>query len=120
MASSTVPNSGLLQVSGSSGSNTSPSWFGTGTTIAYVSDRDGNKEIYATLPNVTGADVRLTTTAADETAPAYSPDGTSIALAVPGGLATIPSSGASSSTTAIPNTVAGDTSPDWQDASPPT
>jgi Tol biopolymer transport system component len=47
---------------------------GTGTEIAFVSNRDGNAELY-THNLVTGNERRLTTTAADEAGPSWSPDG---------------------------------------------
>ena len=48
--------------------------------IAFASDRDGNREIYVMEPDGSGQ-TRLTTNAADDLSPAWSPDGTRIAFA---------------------------------------
>jgi len=47
-------------------------------TVVFTSYRDGNGELYA-VPSTGGAERRLTTTAANETQPALSPDGRHIA-----------------------------------------
>src|SRR5437667_6655635 len=47
--------------------------------IAFVSDRDGNNEIYTMNPDGTGVK-RLTVNAASDLSPAWSPDGTKIAF----------------------------------------
>ena len=47
-------------------------------TVVFTSYRDGNGELYA-VPSAGGAEQRLTTTAANETQPALSPDGRHIA-----------------------------------------
>ncbi len=61
------------------GENTSPVWSPEGKRLAFVSDRDGNKEIY--LMNIDGSDLRnLTNHEADDWTPAWSPDGTEIAF----------------------------------------
>ncbi|MHB1317264.1 MAG: hypothetical protein ACYCYF_01455 [Anaerolineae bacterium] len=60
--------------------NTGPAWSPDGERLAFVSDRDGNREVY-----VMGADgsdpVNLTQNAAEEWTPSWSPDGTQIAFA---------------------------------------
>jgi len=49
-----------------------------GGTVVFTSYRDGNGELYA-VPSIGGVERRLTTTAANETQPALSPDGRHIA-----------------------------------------
>lgn len=57
------------------GSDRHPRYSPDGTRIAFVSDRDGNPELYA-LDAATGANVlRLTNDPANDTEPAFSPDG---------------------------------------------
>ncbi len=59
--------------------NTDPNWSPTGTRLAFVSNRDGNDEIYAMDAN--GANVtRLTTNNTADGHPAYSSDGNLIAF----------------------------------------
>lgn len=61
-------------------SDRSPRWSPDGLRIAFVSDRDGNDEIYVVYIN--GADpVRLTDSGSQDKAPTWSPDGSSIAFA---------------------------------------
>lgn len=57
-----------------------PSWSPDGTKLVYVSNRNGNNDLY--LYDLTaGTDTRLTTNAATDDHPAWSPDGTKIAFA---------------------------------------
>jgi WD40 repeat protein len=61
------------------GADSGPSWSPDGTQIAFVSDRDGNSEIY--LMQSDGTDVRrLTNDSAIDEEPTWSPDGTRIAF----------------------------------------
>ena len=86
------------QISGGGGGtiNTDPSWSPDGTTITFVSDRQpgGIKNIYTTPSTPpAGGDTGLTASTVPLTTPAYSPDGTLIAISAGGAIATIPSSG---------------------------
>jgi Tol biopolymer transport system component len=56
-----------------------PAWSPDGSKIAFVTDRDGNFEIYVMDANGTNP-VNLTSNAADDTAPAWSPDGNRISF----------------------------------------
>jgi hypothetical protein len=59
--------------------DSTPAWSPDGSKIAFVTNRDGNHEIY--LMNADGSgQTRLTTNSADDTQPAFSPDGTKIAF----------------------------------------
>jgi serine/threonine protein kinase len=56
-----------------------PTFSADGETIAYVSDRNGNFEIY--LKQISGGpDINITNNAADDVQPAFSPDGKQIAF----------------------------------------
>ncbi len=56
-----------------------PAWSPDGSTLAFMTDRDGNFEIYS-MPGVGGVPTRLTNNPAADGFPAYSPDGTKIAF----------------------------------------
>lgn len=61
------------------GINRYPSWSPDGRKIAFVSERDGNSEIY--MMNADGSDVtRLTDHSADDWGASWSPDGRKIAF----------------------------------------
>ena len=57
--------------------DTSPVWSADGARIAFVSERDGNPEIYVMNADGSGQ-TRLTNDAAADSAPAWAPDGTRI------------------------------------------
>jgi hypothetical protein len=57
----------------------SPAWSPDGSTIAFVTDRDGNREIYAMKGDGT-QQLNLTNHGAEDWTPAWSPDGSSIAF----------------------------------------
>ncbi|MFQ5795298.1 MAG: TolB family protein [Candidatus Bipolaricaulia bacterium] len=56
---------------------TDPAWSPDGTRVAFVSNRDGNLEIYI-VDMQSGAVNRLTNNESNEIAPTWSPDGTQI------------------------------------------
>ena len=56
-----------------------PAWSPEGSTLAFMTNRDGNFEIYS-MPGVGGIPTRLTNNPAADGFPAYSPDGTKIAF----------------------------------------
>ena len=56
-----------------------PTWSPDGSTLAFMSDRNGNFEIY-TMPGSGGVPTRLTNNLAADGFPAWSPDGTKIAF----------------------------------------
>ena len=60
-----------------------PAWSPDGSRIAFVSDRDGNAEIYVAGSDGSGV-TRLTEDPADDFSPAWSPDGSWIAFASSG------------------------------------
>jgi TolB protein len=79
--------SGVSALSGEGADNTAPVWSPNGQQIAFVSQRDGNRDIYivpadcVTLPE--GCDqsaVNVTRHPADDWTPAWSPDGTRLAF----------------------------------------
>jgi len=65
----------LVPLTADSGaSQTDPAWSPDGSRIAYVTDRDGNAELYVMNADGSGAR-RLTNTIATEASPAWTPDG---------------------------------------------
>ena len=76
------PTHRLTQITFDAGVTVQPDISADGKLLVYASDRDGQKnlDLYVQqLPN--GSPLRITQTAEDETEPAFSPDGTSIAFA---------------------------------------
>jgi Tol biopolymer transport system component len=72
-----------INISKSPGKDEDPTWSPDGRRIAFVSDRDGNSEIYvmnADGSNSASQATRLTNTLGGEHQPAWSPDGTKIAF----------------------------------------
>lgn len=87
LGSSSVPQSGvpslanvaLTPLTADPGYEGEPTFSPDGQTIAYVSDRSGNFEIF--LKQIAGGpDVNLTNNASDDVQPAFSPDGKQIAF----------------------------------------
>ena len=58
----------------------SPAWAPDGDTLAFVSTRDGNPEIYTANVNDDSQPLRLTINESSETGPVWSPDGENIAF----------------------------------------
>lgn len=74
---------GIMLVAGAcsdGGSTPTPPSSATSGGIAFVSERDGNAEIYVVNADGTGLG-RLTNDPAEDTGPAWSPDGTGITFA---------------------------------------
>jgi hypothetical protein len=68
-----------VRLTNNSARDESPAWSPDGLKIAFVSTRDGNREIY--VMNVDGTNqTRLTTNSAEDNHPDWSPDGTQIAF----------------------------------------
>lgn len=68
----------LMQLTCGKHKDLKPTWSPDHSQIAFVSDREGDFELF--VMNGDGSDVRrLTNTAGDETSPAWSPDGSQIA-----------------------------------------
>ena len=62
------------------GNDMGPDWSFDGTRITFISDRDGNNEIY--VMDTDGSNqTRLTNDLVEDTRPSWSPDGTKIAFA---------------------------------------
>ncbi len=77
---STWPDGGCqTNLTNAPGNDEEPAWSPDGSKIAFVSDRDGNDEIYVMNANGTGQ-TRLTTDAATDFNPAWSPRGDKIAF----------------------------------------
>jgi hypothetical protein len=75
----TVPWMAWNLVAHSARADSSPSWSPDGTHIAFVSDRDGNDEIYVMNADGSGQ-TNLTHNVARDYSPAWSPDGAHIAF----------------------------------------
>ena len=67
-------------VGGGSSNDWGPNWTPDGSAIVYVSNRDGNDEIYIRPSDGSGTPTRLTNDNANDWVPAVSPDGTQIAF----------------------------------------
>jgi TolB protein len=63
----------------SDATDTAPSWSPDGSSVAFVSTRTGNWEIFA-VDTLTGQETRLTEHAATDVAPTWSPDGKRLAF----------------------------------------
>lgn len=74
-----IDGSSPRQLTNAPGQDFSPAWSPDGSRIAFVSERDGNANLY--LMNADGSgQVALTTDPSDELGPAWSPDGSHIAF----------------------------------------
>jgi TolB protein len=69
----------VQELPSSEGNALSPAWSPDGKKIAYVSDRDGNREIYI-YDTESGKDVNLTQHNGDDWTPAWFPDGSRLAF----------------------------------------
>ncbi|MBA2714516.1 MAG: PD40 domain-containing protein [Rubrobacteraceae bacterium] len=76
-----VDGTGEVRLTDAPGLDGMSSWSPDGRRIAFVSDRDGNWEIYVMAPDDT-KQRRLTNTPEDEGSPVWSPDGKKIAYLV--------------------------------------
>jgi TolB protein len=69
----------VIRLTSNGAGNREPAWSPDGKKIAYVSERDGNPEIY--VMNADGSDsARLTRSPGIDSSPAWSPGGTQLAL----------------------------------------
>ena len=71
--------SNVVRLTYDSAQDAQPAWSPDGTKIAFVSDRDGNADIYVMNADGSGP-VNITKHAGADYAPAWSPDGTKIAF----------------------------------------
>jgi Tol biopolymer transport system component len=71
--------SGQTRLTNNAAIDTVPAWSPDGTQIVFVSQRDGNEEIYKMNANGSNQ-TRLTNHSGSDTQPAWSPDGTKIAF----------------------------------------
>jgi Tol biopolymer transport system component len=80
---STVEGDRLLfdtEIAVGSSNDWAPAWTPDGRTILFVSDRDGNDEIYSRPADGSGVATRLTDNPRNDWVPAVSPDGTKVAF----------------------------------------
>lgn len=71
---------GRVQLTTDNFADLEPAWSPDGSRIAFVSNRDGNIELYVINADGSGSLTRLTTTAHSERDPSWSPDGTKLAF----------------------------------------
>lgn len=114
-ASQSSDSSGETNLTNNPAYDQSPAWSPDGTKMAFVSDRDGNLEIY--VMNVDGSEVtRLTNSPGYDAEPAWSPDGTRIAFASDrdGNLEVYVMNADGSAQTRLTHTQDGDFAPRWE------
>jgi Tol biopolymer transport system component len=81
-----------VKIADSSGLDFGPTWSADGRRIAFVSERDGNREIYVMNADGTGQ-TRLTNSSASDFEPAWSPDNETIVFRTQDGLSTVDADG---------------------------